>query len=103
MLEGTLCLEIMSLVYGLKVICNLLVRTMCIAYDSTQSHMSECTFGVGTHGQLGKKPYPVLEFTYKIGVGWDTSLIPIHVISYLYTDSSRAILKYSRYPAKLRW
>ncbi len=65
--------------------------------------MSECTFGVGTHCQLGKKPYPVLESMYRIDVGMDTSLIPIHTISYLYTDSSRGILMHSRYPAKLRW
>jgi hypothetical protein len=30
MLEGTLCLEIMSLVLGLKLIHNLLVRIICI-------------------------------------------------------------------------
>jgi hypothetical protein len=65
--------------------------------------MSKCTFRVGTHGQLGKKPYPVLESTYRIGIGLDTSLIPIHAISYLYTDSSRGILMCSRYPTKLRW
>jgi hypothetical protein len=53
--------------------------------------------------QLGKKSYPVLESTFRIGIGLDTSLIPIHAMSYLYTDSSRGILKYSRYPAKLRW
>jgi hypothetical protein len=76
---------------------------MCIVSDSTRSHMSECTFGVGTHGQLGKKPHPVLESTYRIGVGLDVSLIPIHAISYQYTDSSKGILLYSRYPAKLRW
>jgi hypothetical protein len=64
--------------------------------------MSECTFGVGTHGQLGKKPYPVLESTYRIVVGLDISLIPIHAISYLYTDSSRGTLMYSRYPTELR-
>jgi hypothetical protein len=55
--------------------------------------MSECTFRVGTRGQLGKKPYPVVESTYRIGVGLDTSLIPIHAISYLYTDSSGGYLK----------
>ncbi len=65
--------------------------------------MSGCIFRVGTHRQLGKKPYPVLESTYRIGVELDTSLIPIHAISYLYTDSSRGILMYSRYPTELRW
>jgi hypothetical protein len=33
--------------------------------------MSERTFGVGTHGQLEKKPRPVLEFMYGIGVELD--------------------------------
>jgi hypothetical protein len=47
--------------------------------------MFECIFGVSTHGQLGKKPYPVLESTYRIGIGLGTSLIPIHAISYLCT------------------
>ncbi len=65
--------------------------------------MSGCIFGVGTLGQLGKKPHPVLESTYRIGVGLDTSLIPIHAISCLYTDSFGGILMYSRYPTKLRW
>jgi hypothetical protein len=65
--------------------------------------MSKCTFRVGTHGQLGKKPYPELETMYRIDVGLDTSLIPIHAMSYLYTDSSRGFLIYSRYPVKLRW
>jgi hypothetical protein len=65
--------------------------------------MSKCTFRVGTHGQLGKKPHPVLESMYRIGVGLDTSLIPTMAISYLYTDSSGGILLYSRYPAELRW
>jgi hypothetical protein len=102
MLEGTLCLESMSLVLGLKVILNLPVRTMCIAYDSTQSHMFKCTFRAGTHGQLGKKPYPILESTYRIGIGLDLSLIPIHAVSNLCTDSSGGIFKYTRYPAKLR-
>jgi hypothetical protein len=64
--------------------------------------MSEYTFRVGTHGLLGKKPHPVLESMYRIGIGLDTSLIPIHAISYLYIDSSKGIFKYSRYPAKLR-
>ncbi len=65
--------------------------------------MSGCIFGVGTHGQLGKRPSPVLGSTYRSGVGLDTSLIPIHAISYLYTDSSGGILIYSRYPTKPRW
>jgi hypothetical protein len=65
--------------------------------------MSGCIFGVGTHGQLGKRPHPVLGSSYRIGIGLDTSLIPIHAISYLYTDSSRGILIYSRYPTKPRW
>jgi hypothetical protein len=65
--------------------------------------MSDGTFGVVTHGQLGKRPHHVLESMYRIGIGLDTSLIPIHVISYLYTDSSGGILMYSRYPTKLRW
>ena len=65
--------------------------------------MSTCTFQVGTHGQLGKKPYPVLESMYRICIGLDKSLIPIYAISYLYTDSSGGILMYSRYPAELRW
>ncbi len=60
-------------------------------------------FGVGTHGQLGKRPHPVLGSTYRIDAGLDTSLIPIHAISYLYTDSSRGILICSRYPTKPRW
>jgi hypothetical protein len=67
------------------------------------SYTSECTFGVGTHGQLGKKPHPVLESTYRIGIGLDTLSIPIRVISYCCTDSSGDILIYSRYPTKLRW
>ncbi len=65
--------------------------------------MFRCIFRVGTHGQLGKRPHPVLGSTYRIGVGLDTSLIPTHVISYLYTDSSGSILIYSRYPTKPRW
>ncbi len=65
--------------------------------------MYACTFRVVTHGQLGKKPYPVLVSTYRIGVGLDTSLIPIHAISYQYTDSSGGISMCSRYPTKLRW
>ncbi len=84
-------------------IISLRVRIMCILQDSTQSLMFRCIFGVGTHGQLGKRPHPVLGSTYRIGVGLDTSLIPIHAISYLYTDSSGDILKYSRYPTKPRW
>ncbi len=37
-----------------------------------QSHMYECTFGVGTHGQLSKKPHHVLDSTYRTGVRLDT-------------------------------
>ncbi len=59
--------------------------------------------GFYTHGQLIKKPHPVLESTYRIGIGLDTSLIQILAISYWYTDSSGGILIYSRYPSKLRW
>jgi hypothetical protein len=84
-------------------ILNLRARIMCIAKDSTQSHTSEHTFRVGTHGQLGKKPHPVIESMYKIGVGLDTPLTPICVVSYRCTDSSGDILTYSRYPTKLRW
>jgi hypothetical protein len=65
--------------------------------------MFRCIFEVGTHGQLGKRLHPVLGSTYRIGIGLDTSLIPIHAISYLYTDSSGGILIYSRYPTKPRW
>ncbi len=65
--------------------------------------MFRCIFGVDTHGQLGKGPHPVLGSTYRIDVGLDTSLISIHAISYLYTNSSGGILIYSRYPAKPRW
>ncbi len=65
--------------------------------------MFRCIFRVGAHGQLGKRPQSVLGSTYRIGVGLDTSLTPIHAISYLYTDSSRGILIYSRYPTELRW
>jgi hypothetical protein len=50
------------------------------------------TFGVGIHGQLRKKPHPVLESMYRIGVGLDTSLIPTHAISYQYTDSYGSII-----------
>jgi hypothetical protein len=56
-----------------------------------QSHMSDSTFGVDTHGQLRKKPHPKLEFTYRIGIELGTSLIPICAISYWYTDSTGAI------------
>ncbi len=65
--------------------------------------MSRCIFGVGMHRQLGKRPHPVLGSTYRVRVGLDTCLIPIPAISYLYTDSSRGILIYSRYPTKPRW
>ncbi len=58
--------------------------------------MSGCIFGVGTHGQMGKRPHPKLGSTYRIGVGLDTSLN-------LYTDSSGGILIYSRYPTKPKW
>ncbi len=34
------------------------------------------TFGVGTHGQLRKKPHHVLDSTYRIGFGLERSLIP---------------------------
>jgi hypothetical protein len=95
--------EIMSLTLDVKMILNLRARIMCIVDDSTPSHISERTFGVGTHGQLGKKPHPVLESMYRIGVGLDTLLIPISVISYCCTDSSGDILTYSRYPIELRW
>ncbi len=50
--------------------------------------MSVCTFGVVTHGQLGKRPHPVLTSTYRISIRLDTFLIPTHAISYQYTDSS---------------
>jgi hypothetical protein len=50
--------------------------------------MFRCIFRVGTHEQLGKRPHPGLGSMYRIGVGLDTSLIPIHAFSYLYTDSS---------------
>jgi hypothetical protein len=53
-------------------ILNLRARIMCILLDSTQSHISERTFGVGTYGQLSKKPHLVLDSTYKIGVGMNT-------------------------------
>ncbi len=39
----------------------------------------ECTFGVGTDGQLRKKPHHVLDSTYRIGVGSERSLILIRV------------------------
>ncbi len=65
--------------------------------------MFRCIFGVRTHGQLGKRPHPVLGSTYRIGIGLDKSLISFHAISYLYTDSSGGILIYSRYPTKPRW
>jgi hypothetical protein len=52
-----------------------------------QSHISESTFGVDTHGQLRKKPHPVLESRYRISVELGTSLIPrICAISYRDTD-----------------
>ena len=65
--------------------------------------MSVCTFGVVTHGQLGKRPHPVLESTYRIGVGLDTSLIPTDATSYPSTDSYGGIFMCSRYPSELRW
>ncbi len=65
--------------------------------------MSVCTFGVDTHGQLGKRPHPVLESMYRIGVGLDTSLIPTAAISYQSTDSYGGIFMCSRYPSELRW
>jgi hypothetical protein len=52
-----------------------------------QSHIFKSTFGVATHGQLREKPHPVLESTYRISVELGTSLIPIHAISYWYTNS----------------
>ncbi len=93
----------MSLTLDVNVILNLWTRLMCILYDSTQSHTSKCTFGVGAHGQLEKIPHPVPEFMYRIGIGLDTLLIPIRVISYCCTDPSRDILTSSRFPNKLRW
>ena len=62
--------------------------------------MSEHTFGVDTHGLLGKIPYPVPESTYRIGVGLEMSLIPICVISYHCTDCSGDILTISRSPTQ---
>ncbi len=62
----------MSLRLDMKVIFSLWGRTMCIAKVSTQFHISKRTFGVGTHGQLRKKPHHVLDSMYRIGVGLDT-------------------------------
>ncbi len=52
---------------------------MCIADDSTQSHISKHTFGVVTHGQLRKKPHHVLGSTYRIGIGLERFFILICV------------------------
>ncbi len=82
------------------VIFNLWAKIMCIAQDSTQSHISERSFRVDTHGQLRKIPYPVPESTYRIGVGLEISSIPIQVISCGCTYSSGDILTYSRFPTK---
>ncbi len=86
-------MNFMSLRFDVKVIFNLQARIMCIALDSTQSHTYKRTFGVDTHCQLGKIPYPVPGSTYRIGVGLEVSLIPIRVISYRCTDSSGGIIK----------
>ncbi len=51
-----------------KVILSQRVRNMCIAWDSTQSHISECTFEVGAHGQLRKEPHHVVDSMYRIGI-----------------------------------
>ncbi len=59
----------MSLRLDVKVIFSLQVRNMCIALDSTQSHISKRAFIVGTHSQLIKRPHRVLDSTYKIGIG----------------------------------
>ncbi len=90
----------MSLRLDVKVIFNLRARIMCSAQDSTQSHIFERTFGVDTHGQLGKIANPVPESTYRIDIGLEISFIPICVTSYCCTDSSRDILTYSRFPTK---
>jgi hypothetical protein len=70
----------MSLRLDVKVILSLQVSNMSIAQDSTRSHISERSFGVGTYGQLRKKPHHVLDSTYRIGVGLERSLITIRVI-----------------------
>ncbi len=93
----------MSLTLDVKVILNLWARIIWILYNSTQSHISNSTFGVGTHSQLEKIPHTVPESMYRIGIGLDTLLIPIHVISNCCTDSSGDILTSSRFPTKLRW
>jgi hypothetical protein len=80
--------EIISLRSDVKVIFSLRARSMCIAWDSAQFHVSERTFGVGTHGQLRKKPHHVLDSTYRTGVGLEQSFIPIRVDYYCCTDSS---------------
>jgi hypothetical protein len=65
--------------------------------------ISKLTFGVGTHGQLRKKPHHVLGSTCRIGVGLERSLIPIRVNQYCCTDSSGDIFTCSRFHAGLRW
>jgi hypothetical protein len=61
----------MSLGLGVKVIFSLQARNMDIAWDSTQYHVSEHIFGVGTHVQLRTKPHTIREFTYRATVELD--------------------------------
>ncbi len=60
-------------------------RGTCVLHRILHDPISTHTFGVGTHGQLRKKPHHVLDSTYRIGVGLDTlinsdpcDLIPLH-------------------------
>jgi hypothetical protein len=45
----------------------------CVGFYTISYTKSKLTFGVDTHGQLSKKPHPVLDSTYRIGAGLDTS------------------------------
>jgi hypothetical protein len=72
--------EIMSLGLDVKVIFCLRARNMGIAWDSTQSHISERIFWSWHTCQLQKRPHPIWELTYRATVELDLSLDPACII-----------------------